>query len=82
MNDTTRSPSLPPKSASCPARLPGTTEPYLLELDLRVARSYSSYCCAYCMRSHCQLKSIDRTLPFLVGSQEIPKQPGSSTKSE
>lgn len=74
MNDTTRSASSH-QSASCPAglrRLPGTTEPYLLELDLQVARSYSSYCCAYCMQSYYQPKSMDRTLPFLVGSQEFP----------
>lgn len=73
MNDTTR--SLPPtKGASCQScqscqpALPGTTEPYLLELELQVARSYSSYCLlhAYLLA----LKSMVRTLPFLVGSQE------------
>ena len=53
---------------SCQPALPGTTEPYLLELELQVARSYSSYCLlhAYLLA----LKSMVRTLPFLVGSQE------------
>lgn len=43
MNDTTRSLPLTRRVLALPA-LPGTTEPYLLELELQVARSYSSYC--------------------------------------